>query len=53
MELTNRQLYEIQGGAVSGIGTFINSITKMISTVLELGRIVGSAFSFRKNKYTC
>ncbi len=53
MELTKQQLYEINGGAINGIGTFINSISKLISTVLDLGRIVGSAFSFRKNNYTC
>ena len=53
MELTNQQLYEIQGGAISGLGTLINSVTKIITTVLELGRIVGSAFSFKKNKYSC
>jgi len=52
-ELTNDQLYNIQGGGISGLGTLINSITKLVNTVLELGRIVGSAFSFKKNKYTC
>ena len=53
MELTNQQLYEIQGGGTTNIGTIINSITKIITTVLELGRIVGSAISYKRKSYTC
>jgi hypothetical protein len=52
MEIEKKELITINGGAYS-IGTVINSITKIINTVLELGRTVGSTFRYAKNKYMC
>ena len=39
--LKNEELLDIDGGGISG--TLINSITRGISTILDLGRSLGSA----------
>lgn len=52
MELTRQELTNIKGGANS-IGTIINSISKIITVVLDLGRTVGSTIRYAKSKYTC
>ena len=41
-DLKNNELFDIDGG-VSISGTFINSITRGIDTILDMGRSVGSA----------
>ena len=41
-ELTNDVMLQIQGGA-SITGTFLNSLIRGISSLLELGRSVGTA----------
>ena len=40
-ELTNKELLEISGGAISA--AFINALARGISTVLDLGRSLGTA----------
>lgn len=40
--LNNEELYNINGG-VTISGTLINSIAKLITTILDLGRAIGSA----------
>lgn len=52
MEIKNEELLTINGGGYS-IGTVINAITKIINTVLDLGRTVGSTFRYAKDKYMC
>ena len=52
MELGKQELININGGATS-IGTVINSITKMVTLILDLGRVVGSSFRYTKGKYMC
>lgn len=41
MILKNNELYEIKGGALSA--SLLNAFSRAISTILELGRTVGSA----------
>ena len=52
MEIKNEELLTINGGATS-IGTIINSISKIIGVVLDLGRTVGSTFRYTKDRYMC
>ena len=41
-ELTNKELMDIDGGA--GItGTFLNSMSRAITTVMDAGRYLGSS----------
>ncbi len=42
MIIDNSELTTITGGSLLN-GTFINAVTKMVSTVLDIGRAVGSA----------
>ncbi len=41
MKLNEVELYEMKGGAITA--TFFNSIARLINTVLDLGRTVGSS----------
>ncbi len=41
MKLQELELYEIKGGGIST--TLLNSIARLITTVLDLGRTVGSS----------
>ena len=50
MELTNQQLYEIQGGGINELGTFINSITKIITTIAKRIPIIVSDSEITKAK---
>ena len=40
-ELDRKELLSVEGGSISG--TMINSITKGINTILDMGRSLGSA----------
>ena len=40
-DLKNNELFDIEGGSISG--TLINSITRGIDTILDMGRSLGSA----------
>ncbi len=51
MKLKEIELYEIKGGAVSA--TLLNSMARIISTVLELGRTVGSSIRRIYSKNYC
>lgn len=53
MILTNEDLNLIVGGAVSISGTFINSISKLITTLLDLGRTIGNAIRYAKSRKKC
>ena len=52
MYLEKQELINITGGATS-IGTIINSITKIATLILDLGRLVGSSFRYTQGKYMC
>ena len=42
-ELDNKELMNIEGGASWFTSTFLNSISRAISTLMELGRSLGTA----------
>ena len=47
------ELKNIYGGASSLSGSFLNSLVRVISVFLELGRSIGSAISYKKNNKVC
>lgn len=49
--MTEKELINIYGGAISG--NFLNYLSKLINTVLDIGRTIGSAINYMKNKRTC
>ena len=51
MKLQERDLVNIVGGAVSA--TMINAVARAVSTLIELGRIIGSSISRIKNNNMC
>lgn len=53
MILDQKELLMITGGATSVSGTLLNAVAKLISTVLDIGRVIGSAFSMVKNRTKC
>lgn len=53
-KLNDIELLEIQGGAVSTLNsTFINAIARLINTVLDLGRVIGSNIKRIQTKNYC
>ena len=50
--MNKHELMNIKGGATLS-GTLINAIVRIINTFMDLGRSVGSAFNYWKNKKTC
>lgn len=54
MILNDYQIEKITGGATGGItSTFLNSLSRFITTILDLGRTIGSSISRYKNKNYC
>ncbi|MCI8498334.1 MAG: hypothetical protein HFG33_02940 [Bacilli bacterium] len=54
MLLTELELIDIKGGASSGItSTFLNSVARLITTILDLGRTIGSSIARYKTKNYC
>ncbi len=53
MHLKETELYEIQGGGISINATLINAFARAISTILDLGRTVGSAIRRIYSKNYC
>lgn len=52
--MNNSELKNIYGGASSlGSGSFWNSLVRVVTIFLELGRNIGSAISYKKNKRSC
>lgn len=49
--MSNQELFEIKGGAVSG--NFLNYLSKLITTILDIGRTIGSAIAYMKKGKTC
>ena len=43
----------IGGGTNYTTGTWLNSLVRVLSIFLELGRNIGSALNYSKNKTTC
>jgi len=51
--MDREELINCVGGSSSISGTFINSICKFISTLLDLGRTIGSALYYQRNGKSC
>ena len=49
--MTNEELIEVKGGAVSG--TIISGIIKAFTVALELGRSLGTALRRSRDKIIC
>lgn len=53
MKLKEQELYNINGGGITINATLINAFARAISTVLDLGRTVGSAIRRLYSKNYC
>lgn len=53
MILNEEELSVLIGGGTTLSGTFINSISKLITTLLDLGRTIGSSIRYAKSKTVC
>ena len=51
--MENNELINIVGGASSINGTILNSISRLFSTLLEIGRTIGSSIRRAQNKNYC
>ena len=51
MKLSNQELMLIQGGIISA--SWLNSISRTITTILDLGRTIGSAIRRMYSKKYC
>lgn len=51
MKLSRDELENIVGGAITT--QMINSLVKLINTLLDLGRTMGSAFRYATSKRKC
>ncbi len=53
MQLEDRELVKIYGGAISLNSTLINAMARLINTVLDLGRVIGSNIKRIQTKNYC
>lgn len=53
MIISKKELYEITGGSTKITATMINSVSKIINTLLDLGRTIGSAIRYGHKKISC
>lgn len=54
MVLSREEALITYGGASSYLsGTFINSVIKAFSLILDFGRTIGSAIRYKTSGYTC
>ena len=51
--MKKEELKNIVGGASYTSGSFLNSLVRVLNIFLELGRSVGSAINYAKNKRVC
>lgn len=49
--LKDEELFEVKGGGISA--TLLNSISRLVDTILNLGQLVGSAIRRSFSKKTC
>lgn len=49
--MSEKELMLVHGGAVSG--NLLNYLCKLITTILDIGRTIGSAINYMKNGRTC
>ena len=53
MRVSKDELSNIYGGGSSLSGTFINSVIKAFSLIIDFGRTIGSAIRYKKSGLTC
>lgn len=53
MIINDLELTKITGGATTISGTLINAVCKLVNTLLELGRTVGSAIRTAQTGRKC
>lgn len=53
MKIKDKELTFIMGGATQISGTLLNSISKLITTLFDLGRSIGSAIRYKTSGYKC
>ena len=52
--MTNKELKSVIGGGTNYTsGTWLNSLVRVLTIFLEIGRNIGSAINYSKNKRTC
>ena len=51
--MSDNELTKVIGGASYTSGAFLNSLVRVINTFLEIGRSIGSAINYAKNKRSC
>ena len=51
--MNKEELYTITGGATSISGTMINSLCKLLTLLVDLGRQVGSGIRYAKSGNKC
>lgn len=53
MILNDYELYEITGGAIQTSSSLINSISKLLTTILDIGRALGSSIRYAVKGRKC
>lgn len=53
MIISNDELSNTIGGASSVSGTFINSVIKAFSLIIDFGRTIGSAIRYKVSRLSC
>jgi hypothetical protein len=51
--MSDEELYLIIAGSTTLSGTLLNSISKLINTLLDCGRVIGSSIRYMVNKTSC
>lgn len=51
MKIDNKDLLLVYGGSISS--TMLNAISRLITTLLDLGRTIGTSLNRYKNKTYC
>ncbi len=51
--LNDYDLLYLKGGSSSVSGTLLNSISRLITSLLDLGRTIGSAIRYGRSKMIC
>ncbi len=52
-ELKDKELMNVDGGAISFNGALLNSIARVLSTIMDIGRNLGSAITRISNGNYC
>lgn len=53
MKLSTNEMFEINGGATNISGTLLNAIAKIMTTILDIGRAIGTAINMSISGKKC